>query len=262
MSNDLIVNDSVVVGIQGNAVSSEIPTDGYVLTWVDGYSEQQPKPIQSGGLRTEYFTSNGTWTCPAGVNSVLVIAAGGGSGGVQGIAASFSNSVAGGKSSLELIKLLTVISGNIYSVIIGAGGNGGIGERTTQSGEISTAIQPTAGQSTQFKYNSTLLFSVKGAPAFVSTNFYINTYNNGSNGNTISSVDGGPGGEAGPQGDGGNGGDGNTSISGAAAIGGNGSNASDNSGAGGSCGYTNGSLYDCTGGSGGNGGSGYLYIVF
>jgi hypothetical protein len=75
--------NGTVTGLQGNSVSSEEPTDGYVLTWnaMDGY--WSPKPTQL-NQQTTYFTSSGTWICPDNVTQVLLIGAGGGGGGGGG----------------------------------------------------------------------------------------------------------------------------------------------------------------------------------
>lgn len=104
MTSDI---NGTVTGIQGNAVVSQTlgsSQDGYVLTWdnADGYIAAKPIPQQSSGLRKDYFTSNGTWTAPAGVTNVLLIGCGGG-----GAGAGFGN--------------------NYYPGGGGAGGNGGSG---------------------------------------------------------------------------------------------------------------------------------------
>ena len=72
MSNDI---DGTVVGIQGNPVNPLAPNNEDVITWDagDGYYKLESKQ----GITKIYFSSNGTWTCPQNVSSVLCIAAGG-----------------------------------------------------------------------------------------------------------------------------------------------------------------------------------------
>lgn len=69
------------------------------------------------------YTSPGTysWTCPAGVTSVCVVAVGGGGGGAG--AATFAG--AGGGGGLGWINNYAVTPGSAYTVVVGAGGTGG-----------------------------------------------------------------------------------------------------------------------------------------
>jgi len=268
--------NGIVVGLQGNPVDPESPTDGYVLTWDgdDGYWAPRPVSQPSTGLNKEYFTTSGTWTCPAGITSILIVACGGASGGAAG-----RGSGGGGSSGINAIQVMTLVSvtpGVTYTITIGAGGIGGTGDKITQPDNYTSPttlinyVLPTSGNSTYFSYSGTILFSVKGATALInSPDSFINTYNNGSDGSTAVSGtfsgQGGFGGLAGPQGNGGNGGNGAKSTGGTPATASNGSNAGANTGAGGGggggCG-NQGTPYTSTGGDGGNGGSGYMYIVY
>jgi hypothetical protein len=67
------------------------------------------------------YTSAGTfsWTAPAGVTSVSVVAVGGGGGGSGG---QIATAVAGGGGGLGYKNNITVIPGNTYTVVVGAGG--------------------------------------------------------------------------------------------------------------------------------------------
>jgi hypothetical protein len=62
MSSDI---SQTVIAIQGEAISSVAPQDGYILVWdaADGYWRPQPQQA-SKQLQTQTFTSNGTWTAP------------------------------------------------------------------------------------------------------------------------------------------------------------------------------------------------------
>ena len=76
-------------------------------------------------LCSNYFSSNGTWTCPAGVTQVFVLAQGGGSGGCGGRNATSSVS-GGGFGTVPQLVALTVVPNTSYSITIGTGGTGGI----------------------------------------------------------------------------------------------------------------------------------------
>lgn len=281
--------DGYVTGLQGRAVSNTAPSDGYVLTWSDGYSEWQPKPVaSSGGLRKDYFTSDGYWTCPEGVTNIIVIACGGGGGGMGG---KLEEAGPGGGGALQQTGYVSVTPGLNYDIIIGSGGTGYGGFAPSSPVTIGNV-----GGTSSFKYSGASLFSTIGGGRSSKTQYgggsnfgeggpvdpypmampgcggfgrynapgqkgfknciNVDLYDGGTGGSGTVSVGGGGGGGAGPQGNGGNGGNG--SLSG---VGGNASNAPTNSGAGGGGG---GGVADgiSTGGAGGNGGSGYLYIIY
>lgn len=163
MSNDVLVTESTVVAIQGFAVSDETPTDGYVLTYDDGYAEWQPKPIPTGmtGLRKDYFTSSGTWVCPPGVTSILVIGAGGGGSGSGG-GGYFSNAIGGlagggGGAALQQTSYLQVTPNTTYNINIGSGGSG------VSGGSVGNFGNPgNDGGSTTITVSSTVYFSALG----------------------------------------------------------------------------------------------------
>lgn len=146
-----------VTGIQGNPVSDAAPGDGDTLVWsaTDGYY----KPQQVGGFSNKvYFTSSGTWTCPANVYFVQIVAAGGGGGGGGG---GGWNGAGGGGASLQQTSFVSVTPNTVYDVIIGSGGAGG-----TSSTHNLAAITPTTngshGNPTELKLSSNVLFSAIG----------------------------------------------------------------------------------------------------
>lgn len=265
MSSDLEITESKVIAIQGNAVSDETPEDGYVLTWDENEEHWVPRPLlTNSGLTKVSFTSNGSWVCPEGVTNILIFASAGGWGGNGGRVAGFS--VEGGKGAGQGFGYVDVTPGETYTITIGVGGSGGIGEYKTQpnnwtspTGTDATNGQP--GGATTLYHGATLLFKSTSAEVPPSiTNIYLN-------GNSGSSSLGpaGLGGFAGTAGNGATGGSGNTSTGGSPATAGNGSNASNNTGAGGGAGGTCnqvGTPYTCTAGNGGAGGSGYLHIFY
>src|ERR1700733_3309513 len=114
MTSDI---NGTVIGIQGTPVSSVNPNDGYVLTYVAADSEWEPKsiPTSSGTLNNNaYFTSTGTWICPAGVNYVLCIGAGGGGGG--GAANNTVYGGGGGGGSVQQTSYVNVTPNTTYTV--------------------------------------------------------------------------------------------------------------------------------------------------
>lgn len=88
-------------------------------------------------ITTQTFTSSGTWTCPAGVTSIIVLGQGGGGGGGNGLLAvppidgpdpwAGNSGGPGGKSTFLVPVFLTVIPNTTYTVTIGAGGESGNG---------------------------------------------------------------------------------------------------------------------------------------
>ena len=93
----------------GNA-GEYLKTDGTDATW---------EPIVSGINAADVFASSGNWTCPAGVEKVLVVVIGGGGGGRGG-----NNGEAGGHGGYGA-GVLTVTPSTTYTVTVGAGGSGG-----------------------------------------------------------------------------------------------------------------------------------------
>ena len=82
---------------------------------------------------TQKFTSGGTWTVPAGVGSVTVLAVGGGGGG-GGVALSYAGGGGGGGGAV-VQQRLTVSPGETVTVTVGAGGTAGTsGSSATQGG--------------------------------------------------------------------------------------------------------------------------------
>lgn len=161
------INGTTVIGIQGNPASADALSsahDGYVVTWDNGNSELKAKPPT--GLRKDYFTSNGTWTAPAGVTTIICSAYGGGGGGGGGGCAnpSYNNQPtggAGGGGSKNCISIITVVPGTTYTINIGAGGNGGSGAVASSSGNDGS--NGATGGNTEFKNGSTTLFFAAGA---------------------------------------------------------------------------------------------------
>lgn len=124
MTSDI---NGTVIGIQGNLVSSATPNDRDTFIWssTDGYYKLK----SAASLKKDYFTSNGSWTCPEDVTSVLVIGCGGGAGGGAGgsDATTIGFGGCGGGGSILVSNYVSVTPSTIYSITIGAGGVGGAG---------------------------------------------------------------------------------------------------------------------------------------
>ena len=243
-------------------------------------------------LVTKYFTSNSSWTAPAGVASVILIGSGGGGGGASG-AKSTDQAGGGGGGAWQMTTIVNVVPNTAYTVTIGGGGTGGAATTGTSGNVGSNGSDTTFGSLATFKGAGYAIgqsnTSAGGLP--VSGNPYWQEYTGGyypavvcpgSGGQTdgpgsmvrypgggsysyiggyvagtmsanSGSYEAGAGGGGGCQGNGGNGG---TSNSGGA--GGSGTAGTANTGAGGGGGGSG----STQGGAGGNGGSGYLYVIW
>ena len=197
------------------------------------------------------YTSPGTysWVCPADVYYVNVVAVGGGGGGIE----TTSGGGGGGGGGLGWINNYAVTPGNSYTVVVGAGGDGG-----------SNPAFP--GGDSYFVSTATVCgFGGQGASAFFTggsggTCFPSTQGGNGGKGgdSTTSNYSGGGGGAGGYSGNGGAGGIG-TITSAAAANGQAGSGGGAGGGGGGDSSFTGGGgggvglLGEGTSGSGGAG---------
>lgn len=278
ITSSTTITGSTVIAIQGQAVSSSTPTDGYVLTW-DGYCEEwEAKPTSvSGGLRSAYFTSSGTWTSPADVANVLVISAGGGGGGAG---ANTSRGGPGGGGVLQATNYVMVTPNTTYTITIGAGGAGasvgsdGSNGSDTTFDVLSTAKGAEGGKlATNCGGKCVSSGDEKGSAGFDGSNyvFVSSVASGGTDGGANlqshgsanpNGFDGGPEGSGGITGTGGGGGGGPQGVG---ATGGNsgtngtnGASAASNTGAGGG----GGGRGTSTPAAGGNGGSGYLRIIY
>lgn len=145
MTSDINVTVATVVGIQNIPVSSNAPQDGYVLTYVSSNNDWEAKPITS-GFKKDYFASSGSWTAPAGVTNVLIIAAGGGGGaGSGGSGTNICAGGTGGGGSIQITNYVEVIPGTTYTVTIGAGGVGGAGVNSANGNSGSDGSKTTFG---------------------------------------------------------------------------------------------------------------------
>jgi len=100
--------------------------------------------IISGINAADVFASSGNWTCPVGVQKVLVTVIGGGGGGSGG---GFSTAGKNGGGGGYGTGVLTVTPGTVYTVTIGSGGAGGTFSINGSAGGTSTfeTISATGG---------------------------------------------------------------------------------------------------------------------
>ncbi len=95
-----------------------------------------------GSAQSWEFTSTGTWTCPAGINTILCSGCGGG--GAGGSTATFSSGGAGGGGAQTTQnQSVSVAPGGVYQINIGAGGQpnaGGTGSNGTLTAFVNSSF--------------------------------------------------------------------------------------------------------------------------
>ena len=214
-------------------------------------------------LCSKYFSSSGSWTAPAGVTQVWVLAQGGGGGGDGGRNTTFGTS-AGGYGTIPVFLQTAVTPNTSYTITIGAGGtggaprvsgtsNGGAGGDTT-FGSLLTFSGANGATSTVPTAKLGLVYgscNAVGTAAVYSTSGFVRQ--KGTMGTSSGSYNGGRYGAPGYYGSvGGTGGNGNN-----AGTGTNGSN-----GTGFGAGGGGGGSGSTAGGSGGNGSGGQLWVIW
>lgn len=127
-------------------------------------------------MKAHTYTANGTWTAPERCTRGLLIGYGGGGAGGAGVAGStpdntFAPGGGGGGGALEATSVVTVVPGETYQVLIGAGGTapGGDGQDTVfqKLGDPALAVFGGAagGLSAITTYAATNIVLVRGGPA-------------------------------------------------------------------------------------------------
>jgi hypothetical protein len=209
-------------------------------------------------MNKQEFTSNGTFTVPAGVTRLFVLGCAGGDGGPSGSTNGFSTPSLNERSVTNLLsmKMIDVTPNTTYTVTLGAGGTGGAASNTI---DFNTG---SPGGNTSF--GTTLWYGASsGNPGAsdscctiilggVSTHNSNAQYASGSDGSSSGGYIGGCGSPgtsfaAGVSGGNANSGGAGTAGSNATSYGG--------CGAGGGCGST-------SGGAGGNGYKGYILVLW
>lgn len=128
--------------------------DGYVIV----------NKTNSLKVKTEVFTTSGTWNCPTGVTSAYVIVYGGGGGGGGGgytyDGGYYGAGGGGGGGGYMKAQNVTVTPGQAYPVTIGAGGTGRGG--TTSFGTLISANGGGAGSPASTNGGSSYLYGGAG----------------------------------------------------------------------------------------------------
>lgn len=95
-------------------------------------------------LKSQIFTSNGTWTRPSGVTAVILQIIGPGAGGRGQAGAGFGTQGAGGSTGEFALNLFVPVTGATVAVVVGAGSAGVFGNLSPLPGVGSTTFGPTA----------------------------------------------------------------------------------------------------------------------
>lgn len=221
------------------------------------------------GRGMEVFSANGAFTVPNGITKVKMSVFGGGAGGYAGTGSS-GYSIAPGAGAAAII-MLTVSPGQIYDIVVGAGGNGDAGDNgSTKLRDAANGTSTTVTLRSNGTVVATAPGGIKGNPGttvvgtVTTTGTIISQLSNTNNGSQYLIGGGGNGGggvnysRGGGGGlSGGGGGGGDPTIGGGSAgqsfYGSNGS-----PGTGGNA-YYNGSSGNGGGSRGGLGGGGWVY---
>lgn len=96
--------------------------------------------ITAANQGSQSYTTAGTysWVAPAGVTSVSVVAVGGGGGGGSSMTFTDGGGGSGGGGELRYKNNITVVPGNSYTVVVGAGASGQTPSGARQNGGCST----------------------------------------------------------------------------------------------------------------------------
>ncbi len=134
-TSNQITDSGITTGdlFKGNStkfVRFPMGTSLQVLRTNTGATDLEWATITTNSINTQDFTSNGSWTAPAGVTRVFLIGFGGGGGGGGGAGGGSSVAVptiggGGGGGSMQSTIVVTVVPGTQYDIVIGAGGSGG-----------------------------------------------------------------------------------------------------------------------------------------
>lgn len=110
-------------------ITNDIEAGQIVTVVYDGTNFQMESQLGNSGVqqaKTEVFTSNGTWTRPSGVTSVIVECIGAGGGGGESDAGAGADQAGGGGGGGGYAMAEVAVSGNV-TVTVGPGGAGGTG---------------------------------------------------------------------------------------------------------------------------------------
>lgn len=88
-------------------------------------------------LSRQIFTTSGSWICPAGITSIIVLGqGGGGGGGAGGLFPTSSIGGGGGMATFLVPRIIEVVPGTTYTITIGAGGTGASRSTPSVPGQV------------------------------------------------------------------------------------------------------------------------------
>jgi len=122
----------------GAKIDANITADLLTDIEYDGTDYVVLAPLDLPHGKTRY-TSNGTWTAPAGVTTAWLTGCGPGGGGGGGNAGT-NGGGGGGGGACVIAEAVTVVPGTSYTVTIGTGGGGGASGGNGSAGSASTAF--------------------------------------------------------------------------------------------------------------------------
>lgn len=138
-ATDKVITASNLAALTATAADMSAGTDDVKFTTSKQVKAAITAAAGSGSAKFQYFTSNGTFTVPAGVTTVYITAMGGGGGGSSGLNTTGGvTSVGSGGGSGDFIckQPVSVSQGSLINVVIGLGGIGGVGDPGTSTSSI------------------------------------------------------------------------------------------------------------------------------
>ena len=130
-------SDEIALG-HSHGLTSYRPSNSATATYgnVTGIGEFTSSSSGTTGQEEWLTTGSHTWTCPAGVQSVCVVAVGGGAGGAGG-------TKGGGGAGLGYHNDVTVVPGQTYNLFVGAGNTGSSSSTADLPGQDSWFLDQT-----------------------------------------------------------------------------------------------------------------------
>ena len=131
IANPLVIGKNGEFTFLADVQNLTVSVNGYPNAIINmGVSSFSPSSTASTGARynSQSFTSNAGWTAPAGVFFAKITCVGAGGGGQAGKTSSLTTGTAGkgGGAGATVTRLVPVVPGVTYAIVIGQGGTGGV----------------------------------------------------------------------------------------------------------------------------------------